>query len=54
MQIIKEPVETEGALEAFVSIVTGPLGPSPVREADARDFSINFGFVGRSRSVYPT
>ncbi|XP_010682203.2 uncharacterized protein LOC104897084 [Beta vulgaris subsp. vulgaris] len=31
VEIIKEPAETEGALEAFVSIVTGPPGPSPVK-----------------------
>lgn len=31
MQIIKEPAEGEGALDAFVSIVTGPPGPSPIQ-----------------------
>lgn len=31
VQIIREPALDEGALEAFVSIVTGPPGPSPVK-----------------------
>lgn len=31
VQIIKEPADDEGALDAFVSIVTGPPGPSPVK-----------------------
>lgn len=31
MQIIKEPADDEGALDAFVSIITGPPGPSPVK-----------------------
>ena len=31
MQIIREPANDEGALDAFVSIVTGPPGPSPVQ-----------------------
>lgn len=30
-QIIREPALDEGALDAFVSIVTGPPGPSPVQ-----------------------
>ncbi|KAF5205706.1 Alpha/beta hydrolase protein [Thalictrum thalictroides] len=30
VEIIKAPAEEEGALEAFVSIVTGPPGPNPV------------------------
>lgn len=30
MQIIREPADSEGALDAFVSIVTGPPGPNPV------------------------
>ncbi|KAL4583213.1 hypothetical protein LXL04_007780 [Taraxacum kok-saghyz] len=31
VQIIREPALAEGALDAFVSIVTGPPGPSPVQ-----------------------
>ena len=31
VQIIKEPADGEGALDAFVSIVTGPPGPNPVQ-----------------------
>lgn len=31
MQIIKGPADDEGALDAFVSIVTGPPGPNPVQ-----------------------
>lgn len=31
MQIISEPAYDEGALDAFVSIVTGPPGPNPVQ-----------------------
>lgn len=31
LQIIKEPADDEGALDAFVSIVTGPPGPNPVQ-----------------------
>lgn len=31
MQIIKVPADDEGALDAFVSIVTGPPGPNPVK-----------------------
>lgn len=31
LQIIREPADDEGALDAFVSIVTGPPGPSPVQ-----------------------
>lgn len=31
LQIIRGPADDEGALEAFVSIVTGPPGPSPVQ-----------------------
>ncbi|KAL2939579.1 Pheophytinase chloroplastic, partial [Bienertia sinuspersici] len=31
VEIIKEPADDEGALDAFVSIVTGPPGPSPVK-----------------------
>lgn len=30
VQIIREPADSEGALDAFVSIVTGPPGPNPV------------------------
>lgn len=30
MQIIKGPADDKGALDAFVSIVTGPPGPNPV------------------------
>lgn len=30
MQIIRKPALDKGALEAFVSIVTGPPGPNPV------------------------
>lgn len=30
MQIIQGPANDEGALDAFVSIVTGPPGPNPV------------------------
>lgn len=30
-QIIREPALDEGALDAFVSIVTGPPGPNPVQ-----------------------
>lgn len=29
-QIIRGPADTEGALDAFVSTVTGPPGPSPI------------------------
>ena len=29
-QIISGPADTEGALDAFVSTVTGPPGPSPI------------------------
>lgn len=29
MQIISEPANDEGALDAFVSVVTGPPGPNP-------------------------
>ncbi|KAL2513351.1 alpha/beta-Hydrolases superfamily protein [Abeliophyllum distichum] len=31
VEIIKKPAEDEGALDAFVSIVTGPPGPNPVQ-----------------------
>ncbi|KAH9618803.1 hypothetical protein KSS87_018764 [Heliosperma pusillum] len=31
VEIIREPADAEGALDAFVSIVTGPPGPSPVQ-----------------------
>lgn len=31
MQIIREPACDGGALDAFVSIVTGPPGPNPVQ-----------------------
>ncbi|XAR55670.1 hypothetical protein NMG60_11035815 [Bertholletia excelsa] len=31
IEIIKGPAEDEGALDAFVSIVTGPPGPNPVQ-----------------------
>ena len=31
LQIIREPADDEGALDAFVSVVTGPPGPSPVQ-----------------------
>lgn len=31
MQIIMEPTYDAGALDAFVSIVTGPPGPNPVQ-----------------------
>ncbi|ESR55122.1 hypothetical protein CICLE_v100242672mg, partial [Citrus x clementina] len=31
LQIIREPANEEGALDAFVSIVTGPPGPNPVQ-----------------------
>lgn len=30
MQIIKGPADSEGALDAFVSVITGPPGPNPV------------------------
>ncbi|ONK73055.1 uncharacterized protein A4U43_C04F26680 [Asparagus officinalis] len=30
VEIIKRPADDEGALDAFISIVTGPPGPSPV------------------------
>lgn len=30
LEIIGEPAEDEGALDAFVSIITGPPGPNPV------------------------
>lgn len=30
-QIIREPANDEGALDAFVSIVTGPPGPNPAQ-----------------------
>lgn len=30
VQIIKRPADDEGALDAFVSIVTGPPGPNPM------------------------
>ncbi len=30
MQIIRGPADGEGALDAFVSTVTGPPGPSPI------------------------
>lgn len=30
-QIIREPAGDEGALDAFVSIITGPPGPNPVQ-----------------------
>lgn len=29
MQVIVRPADTEGALDAFVSIITGPPGPKP-------------------------
>ncbi|KAK9200354.1 hypothetical protein WN944_015551 [Citrus x changshan-huyou] len=31
VEIIREPANEEGALDAFVSIVTGPPGPNPVQ-----------------------
>ncbi|PWA39376.1 hypothetical protein CTI12_AA572510 [Artemisia annua] len=31
VEIIREPTLAEGALDAFVSIVTGPPGPNPVQ-----------------------
>ncbi|KAL8151555.1 hypothetical protein V2J09_021363 [Rumex salicifolius] len=31
VEIIREPAEDEGALDAFVSIVTGPPGPTPLK-----------------------
>ncbi|KAK2664271.1 hypothetical protein Ddye_002845 [Dipteronia dyeriana] len=31
VQIISEPANDEGALDAFVSIITGPPGPYPVQ-----------------------
>lgn len=31
LQIIRKPALGEGALDAFVSIVTGPPGPNPVQ-----------------------
>ncbi|WJX19011.1 hypothetical protein P8452_08750 [Trifolium repens] len=31
VEIIREPANSEGALDAFVSIVTGPPGPNPVQ-----------------------
>lgn len=31
VEIIREPAEDEGALDAFVSIVTGPPGPTPIQ-----------------------
>ncbi|XP_057973470.1 pheophytinase, chloroplastic isoform X2 [Malania oleifera] len=31
VEIIREPANDEGALDAFISIVTGPPGPNPVR-----------------------
>lgn len=31
LQIIRKPALDEGALDAFVSIVTGPPGPNPVQ-----------------------
>ncbi|KAH9782320.1 hypothetical protein KPL71_008849 [Citrus sinensis] len=31
VEIIREPANDEGALDAFVSIVTGPPGPNPVQ-----------------------
>lgn len=31
LQIIMEPTDDAGALDAFVSIVTGPPGPSPIQ-----------------------
>lgn len=31
VQIIKNPAEGEGALDAFVAIVTGPPGPNPIQ-----------------------
>ncbi|KAK9200358.1 hypothetical protein WN944_015555 [Citrus x changshan-huyou] len=31
VEIIREPANVEGALDAFVSIVTGPPGPNPVQ-----------------------
>ncbi|KAF8410953.1 hypothetical protein HHK36_003490 [Tetracentron sinense] len=31
VEIIKEPANDEGALDAFVSVVTGPPGPNPVQ-----------------------
>lgn len=30
VEIIKRPAEDEGALDAFVSVITGPPGPNPV------------------------
>lgn len=30
MQIIRRPADDIGALDAFVSVVTGPPGPSPI------------------------
>ncbi|PKI62444.1 hypothetical protein CRG98_017250 [Punica granatum] len=31
VEIIREPANDEGALDAFISIVTGPPGPNPVQ-----------------------
>ncbi|KAK9750107.1 hypothetical protein RND81_02G173900 [Saponaria officinalis] len=31
VEIIREPADDEGALDAFISIVTGPPGPTPVQ-----------------------
>lgn len=30
LQIIRKPADGDGALDAFVSIITGPPGPNPV------------------------
>ncbi|KAL6877201.1 hypothetical protein ACP4OV_012872 [Aristida adscensionis] len=67
VEIIRGPADTEGALDAFVSTVTGPPGPSPIalmpRLADApvlvlwgdRDpFTPIDGPVGRFFSALPS
>ncbi|XP_047341985.1 2-hydroxy-6-oxo-2,4-heptadienoate hydrolase [Impatiens glandulifera] len=40
VQIIRKPAMEEGALEAFVSIVTGPAGPNPVQLMPGIDLPI--------------
>lgn len=40
LQIIRKPALDEGALDAFVSIVTGPPGPNPVNLIPKLDLPI--------------
>lgn len=66
VQIIREPTDDEGALHAFVSIVTGPPGPNPVQLmprislpilvlwGDQDPFTPLDGPVGKNFSSLPT